>query len=33
VARQLANAGFSNVYVLKGGWDYWEEGKYPVEKK
>jgi rhodanese-related sulfurtransferase len=33
VAQQLANAGFTKVQVLKGGWKQWAENKYPVEKK
>jgi rhodanese-related sulfurtransferase len=33
VARQLADAGFGKVEVLKGGWKQWVDNKYPVEKK
>jgi rhodanese-related sulfurtransferase len=33
VAQQLVNAGFTKVYVLKGGWKEWTEKRYPVEKK
>jgi rhodanese-related sulfurtransferase len=33
VAHQLADAGFTKVEVLKGGWKEWVESKYPVEKK
>jgi len=25
--------GYTNVYVLKGGWHEWFRAKYPVEEK
>jgi rhodanese-related sulfurtransferase len=33
VAQELFNMGYTNVYVLKGGWHEWFDAKYPVEKK
>jgi rhodanese-related sulfurtransferase len=33
VAQQFMKAGYSKVYVLKGGWMAWEKGKNPVEPK
>ncbi len=32
-ARELLDRGFTNVRVLKGGWDAWVKAGYPVEKK
>ena len=32
VARELLDRGFTNVRVLKGGWDAWVKAGYPTEK-
>jgi rhodanese-related sulfurtransferase len=31
VAQELVKAGFSQVSVLQGGWDAWEQANYPTE--
>jgi rhodanese-related sulfurtransferase len=33
VAQKLLELGFKKVLVLKGGWNAWQEGKFPVEAK
>ena len=33
VAQRLIGMGFTNIYVLKGGWNEWFKANYPVEKK
>jgi rhodanese-related sulfurtransferase len=33
VAQKLEKAGFAQVFVLKGGWDAWEQANYPIEPK
>jgi rhodanese-related sulfurtransferase len=33
VARELLDRGFTNVRVLKGGWNAWVKAGYPMVKK
>jgi rhodanese-related sulfurtransferase len=33
VAEELMKMGFTKVFALKGGWNEWHKGEYPVEKK
>jgi rhodanese-related sulfurtransferase len=33
VARKLIKMGFTQVYVLMGGWKEWKAAGYPVEEK
>jgi 3-mercaptopyruvate sulfurtransferase SseA len=33
VAQDLIKMGFTDVMVLKGGWQAWEAGGYPTEAK
>jgi rhodanese-related sulfurtransferase len=33
VAQYLIGDGFQKVYALKGGWDAWKKGGYPIEPK
>jgi rhodanese-related sulfurtransferase len=33
VARKLKEHGVEQVMALKGGWNAWKEGGYPVEPK
>jgi len=33
VAQQLIDAGYANVFALKGGWKEWFRAEYPVEEK
>jgi rhodanese-related sulfurtransferase len=33
VALKLIGMGYPQVYALKGGWDAWSAGGYPVEPK
>jgi rhodanese-related sulfurtransferase len=33
VARQLIQAGYENVYALKGGWQEWQARGYPTDLK
>jgi rhodanese-related sulfurtransferase len=33
VAQILKDKGFKQVYALEGGFDAWQEAKYPLERK
>ncbi|MCI5219989.1 MAG: hypothetical protein D3914_12580 [Candidatus Electrothrix sp. LOE2] len=33
MARRFVAKGFSDVYVLEGGWRKWRSEDFPVEKK
>jgi len=33
MAAQFIKAGYSKVWVLKGGWNEWARDKYPIEPK
>jgi len=33
VAQEFMKAGYTQVYVLKGGWKEWVKADYPTEKK
>jgi rhodanese-related sulfurtransferase len=33
MALKLKEAGFKNVYALKGGWPEWKGAGYPMEPK
>jgi rhodanese-related sulfurtransferase len=33
VAQELIDMEFTNVNVLKGGWNEWVKAGYPIEKK
>jgi rhodanese-related sulfurtransferase len=33
MAQQLLDLGFTQVVVLKGGWNAWLKGGYPTEPK
>ena len=33
MALKLQELGFRNVYVLKGGWNVWKDGGWPLELK
>jgi 3-mercaptopyruvate sulfurtransferase SseA len=33
VAQELIKRGFKKVFALKGGWNEWDQAKYPTERK
>jgi len=33
VARDLKNKGFTNIHLLAGGFDAWQQAGYPLESK
>ena len=33
MARDLKNKGFTNVHLLAGGFDAWQQAGYPLESK
>ncbi|MBF0464686.1 MAG: hypothetical protein HQK88_07935 [Nitrospirae bacterium] len=33
MAQELLKLGYTKVYALKGGWNEWENAKYPTEPK
>jgi rhodanese-related sulfurtransferase len=33
VAKKFLEAGYTKVFVLKGGWDGWVNAGFPTEKK
>jgi len=33
VAQEFMKAGYTKIYVLKGGWKAWVKADYPTEKK